>query len=201
MAARFGACACRSGPRRGIVFAALVGQTGPWRLSPARLPRASLRTRYGAAVPAWKVARLRERSARRRVWVPGAHTDTSGINPSPTQGPISRAKGSHHRSGQYSKLRPIPEAQASIRSKHCSLNGCSAVAHSLVRVGSSDNAEADRNGTFVACCSVVPASNSHPPPGGSLSHSGHLPRWPGRVVSRPEGRAREARRREVPRPG
>ena len=115
MAARFVACACGSGPRRGIVLAALVGLTGPWRLSPPRQSCASLRTRYDAPWPAWKVARLRERAARRRVWVPGAHTDTSGINPSAKIRPISKAwastmaMGNIRSSGQHPKQTQFSE--------------------------------------------------------------------------------------------
>jgi len=78
VAARFGACACRSGSRRGLFLADLVGQIRSSRLLPTRQSRASLRTRYDAPWPAWKVARLRERSARRRVWVRGSHTGASG---------------------------------------------------------------------------------------------------------------------------
>ena len=54
----------------------MVWLTGSWRLPPACHPRASVRTRGVGAGPAWKVARLRERSARRRVWVRGGHTGT-----------------------------------------------------------------------------------------------------------------------------
>ena len=54
-------------------------------------PRASLRTRGVGAGPAWKVASTKLLSARRRGWVPGAHTCTSGTNAIPTIRPLTKA--------------------------------------------------------------------------------------------------------------
>ena len=61
----------RSGPRRTISLAELAWLTSARQVAVVGLPRASLRTRDERTGPAWKVARLLDLSARRRVEVQG----------------------------------------------------------------------------------------------------------------------------------
>jgi len=105
VAARSDACACRSGPRPGIFLAGLAWLTRFGRLPPTGLPRASLRTRGVRAGPAWKVASAWLLSARRRGWVPGAHTDASSPDPSPTFRPLTRAVIRHRECAHQTERR------------------------------------------------------------------------------------------------
>ncbi len=121
-AARSGACACRSGPRRAIFLADLAWLTRLRRWLPAFHSRASLRTRGVWAWPAWKVASTWLLSARRRGWVPGAHTDASGIDPRPAfRLPTKAILGWLARSGRATSC--------AARNTLCSRNG----AHQLPR--------------------------------------------------------------------
>ena len=107
----------------------------------------------------------------------------------PAAGVGSRRAHRHIRNG------PEDEVQASHQSDHGLL--CLDWAGKFLRRTkcnlqrrSTYQPHAHRVAAFDARCSGVRASNPHPPPGGSLSQSGHLPRWPGPHTSRPKGRAR-----------
>ena len=121
MAARSGACASRSGPRRSIFLADPAWLSRSRQVAVDGPSRASLRTRDATAWPAWKAASVRDLSARRRVGVQGEEpgsvlfrwasrrTTAHPLSPSPRitlenhQPPMPS-----RRSGRKSRDRPSP---------------------------------------------------------------------------------------------
>ena len=140
----------RSGPRPGIFLADLVWLTRATQVAVVGLPRASLRTRDEGFGPAWKVARLRDLSARRRVGVQGVAPGSVLLRFAPQHGrrralPIGPAAFPKHlrvpapwrRSGRRSRDRqepPMPHTRRRAdRSRNLAIFRARAAATSRVR--------------------------------------------------------------------